>query len=909
VTLLVAGTGGLPASGIAAVVVTLAGVEPAGATQLWIGPTGSSKPKVQTVTMNTAGQAASGFALIPVSGGKLTIWNGAAATDFTLDVYGWVSSASESGTAGLFDGLASRTAYDTAGSPLNAGERRTIALAGSAGIPSTGASAVLLRVHTSAAVSSGILGVVPATPTSNSRHITTIAYPSGDAQDLAFVALSGAGKVILFNQGADQLGVSLDVVGYVTDGSDPNAIGDALTPIAPTTVLSGEVSPSGTTVQLAGQDGVPSMTDPVPPTSVLMRIAASDPSNEGALLVDPSDTEPTGTIALDLHAGQRSAAVDLVMPGTTGAVTASTTSGTATITAQALAYLSGSLQLQPNLTVLDAAALAAITSVTPDTVSFQGIPASLSDVAVGDVISAGASPTTPQGLLRIVAGVDTSGGNLALSTTQASLSDAVAQGRLSAGSGELGQAPPVGRPGGRSRQESPNDGCSVGGDLFAGSLSATCSASYDANDVTVSVGAGASLNLSFDASIHFGFPPSLDFSATASAGVSLTGILTAHLNGQIDKQVQLPSWIGEPIDLQIGPVPVVIVPEVDPSLEISGQFSADQTLSGTVSAGAALSYSTQSGASVNPTFDASGSGTLGAQAVAGEVKVSFVPAMKADLYDSGAGLSAAVVPYVKATVDPCNVSGYAGADLDVSLSLGKFVPDADDISWSWNAAQFQLFTFPWHACPYFVATFTYSANAPYYVWPQDPRWTFKANDSSVGVVPDLGGPPGGGAPYTVDVTGSGSEKLTDGNAPCGDGTESTSDTWTNAPIEGWAGDNDIHFTISESNGQDREWSWEIDQPHGPYGAYGLGAEVTHSQKYNKLHKCVGYSDTRSGWVSLTGVAFGMTPLETVDLPANATEATGTLKFTDAYGIGDGAPIYIKLHYDIVRKCSMGASDC
>src|SRR5206468_13051 len=124
--------------------------------------------------------------------------------------------------------------------------------------------------------------------------------------------------------------------------------------------------------------------------------------------------------------------------------------------------------------------------------------------------------------------------------------------------------------------------------------------------------------------------------------------------------------------------------------------------------------------------------------------------LTADFYDSGAGISAAVVPYLRATLDSCDITGYAGADLQVTISVSALLPDADDIVWTWNAVEKQLFTVPWHPCGYWTGTITYHYQYGTSDGNDDGSYTHTYT-----LVDSGHPPPGDGLIYTPATTSSG----------------------------------------------------------------------------------------------------------------------------------------------------------
>ena len=252
----------------------------------------------------------------------------------------------------------------------------------------------------------------------------------------------------------------------------------------------------------------------------------------------------------------------------------------------------GATVVAPDVTVAPASLTKGITKVDASTVTLSGTAPS---VEVGDVLVAGVTATTPGGLARKVVAVELRSGTTVLRTRQAELTEIFEQvdvsvsgvpvsedvaGRASAG-GALVDALSVSQGVGTTgtvdlvRLASPAD--SVSGRVKA-------SLTYD---VETTLAADLSLKITtrrkgfwFTTSLeHF----SLAFSVTESSSTTLAGSLTTPgVNKFLSWDRVLASRPMRPVTIQVGLVPLVLVPSVEIAAVGSASFSGGFTTGYTV---------------------------------------------------------------------------------------------------------------------------------------------------------------------------------------------------------------------------------------------------------------------------------------------------------------------------------------
>ena len=163
----VTGRGGVPSSGVSAVVVNVTAVKPSTNTFITLWPTGTTRPTVSNLNP-AAGKAVPNMAIVPLgTDGKISAYNSTGSTDLLFDVVGYYSSYS--GVAGSrFHPIEPFRAVDTrngTGAPkksIGPGGTLRIDLRGKNGLlPASGMTAVVLNVTAVKPTAKGFITVFP----------------------------------------------------------------------------------------------------------------------------------------------------------------------------------------------------------------------------------------------------------------------------------------------------------------------------------------------------------------------------------------------------------------------------------------------------------------------------------------------------------------------------------------------------------------------------------------------------------------------------------------------------------------------------------------------------------------------------------------------------------------------------
>ena len=221
-TLQVTGRGGVPTSGVAAVVLNLTATNPTAATYVTVWPDGSVRPTVSNLNP-AAHQTIANRVIVKLgTGGRVDFYDAAGHTDLIADVSGWFSDGSVASTGSTFVGLTPARILDTRngtgglGSSLWPGQATAVQVAGRGGVPAMGAgtppTAVVLNVTMTNPTAASYLTVWPdgaARPVASDLNWTA----GATIPNLVVVGVGSDGKVAIFSP-AGYADVIFDVVGY-----------------------------------------------------------------------------------------------------------------------------------------------------------------------------------------------------------------------------------------------------------------------------------------------------------------------------------------------------------------------------------------------------------------------------------------------------------------------------------------------------------------------------------------------------------------------------------------------------------------------------------------------------------------------------------------------------------------------
>jgi hypothetical protein len=232
----VLGRGGVPSSNVSAVALTITAVAPTAVGSVTAWPDGA-KPSTSTLSF-VANVTRSNFTVTKVGGdGNIRLSNNSSGTVQLLgDVMGYYvggtptqpGSAVATGPSRLFD---TRSGLDVPKAAIAAGKTLTVPVSGHAGVPSAGASAVLITITAVSPKQPGrltIYGAGQAQP--GTTNISLIA--GRNIADFVTAPLGTGGAITILNGSSASLQVLGDVTGYVLGGS--RTAGGTMSTVAPT---------------------------------------------------------------------------------------------------------------------------------------------------------------------------------------------------------------------------------------------------------------------------------------------------------------------------------------------------------------------------------------------------------------------------------------------------------------------------------------------------------------------------------------------------------------------------------------------------------------------------------------------------------------------------------------------------
>ncbi len=254
----VAGHGGVPSSGVSAVVmnVTVTNTSNAGFLTVW--PAGGTQPVVSNLNW-VAGQTVANRVIVPVNAaGDIDVASAHSSADVIIDVNGYFSDATGSWSAGsLFVPLSPGRIIDTRNSaPIAGNSSLSVLIAGQQGVPSATsanpADAVLLNVtEADTTASAGYITVYPSNASAPPNASDVNFAGSTPVPNMDIATLIGTSTNIYNFQGNTD--VIVDVNGYFTPAS-PGA--DNVSVVGPNSVPADGKTTSNLTISVTNGVGV-----------------------------------------------------------------------------------------------------------------------------------------------------------------------------------------------------------------------------------------------------------------------------------------------------------------------------------------------------------------------------------------------------------------------------------------------------------------------------------------------------------------------------------------------------------------------------------------------------------------------------------------------------------------------------
>ncbi|MHB8508784.1 MAG: glycosyl hydrolase family 18 protein [Candidatus Dormibacteria bacterium] len=280
------GRGGVPTSGVSAVVLNLTAVNASSQTFFTLSPGGTARPDTSDLNVGT-GTARANLVTAQLSpAGNLDLYNAFGQVDVVIDVEGYYSAGTS--PDGRYRPLQPARILDTriSGGRLGPGQSLDLQVAGASstgggadGVPATGAEAVLLNLTVANPTAQGFVTAFPSDG-STRPSASTLNFDVGEAvPNRVAVKLGPSGKITIYNA-LGQTDIVVDINGWFTDSSVTGSAGGLFTPVprlrlADTRVSGSPLQPGqDLPIRIAGADQVPPTSSQTPPLAAVLNVTS-----------------------------------------------------------------------------------------------------------------------------------------------------------------------------------------------------------------------------------------------------------------------------------------------------------------------------------------------------------------------------------------------------------------------------------------------------------------------------------------------------------------------------------------------------------------------------------------------------------------------------------------------------------
>ena len=226
--LLVVGRGGVPATGVATVVLNITVTAPTAGGFATVWPSAAARPNASNLNF-VPNQTVANMVITKVGpNGRINLYNSSGASHLIVDVMGWIGADSELTSlqpARLLDtrpGTATIDGQFVGTGAIGANASRTLVVVGRGGVPATGVAAVVLNVTVTAPTAPSFLTVWPTG--FNRPNASSLNYSVGKTVANMVLARVGIDGTISFYNSAGAAHVIVDVVGWMPP-NQPLALG------------------------------------------------------------------------------------------------------------------------------------------------------------------------------------------------------------------------------------------------------------------------------------------------------------------------------------------------------------------------------------------------------------------------------------------------------------------------------------------------------------------------------------------------------------------------------------------------------------------------------------------------------------------------------------------------------------
>jgi hypothetical protein len=326
----VTGRGGVPETGVAAVVVNVTVTSPTRPGFITVYPSGTGMPTASNLNF-AAGQTIPNLVTVKVGGdGRINLTNNSAGSAHLIaDVAGYYLAGTPT-VSGAFVSLDPARVLDTrAGNgapkaPVGPSHSAEVQVTGRGGVPATGVTAVVVNVTVTAPATAGFITVFPSG--TSAPAASNLNFTAGQTiPNLVTVKVGSGGKISLTNYSAGTVDLIADVAGYYIYAGAVTAPG-AFVSLAPTRFLDTRAGigtgaypadpSSGVSLRVTGRSPVPDRHV----AAVVMNVTVTNAQAPGFITVFPNGAAQPVASNLNFEAGQNIPNLTTVRVGGNGRV-------------------------------------------------------------------------------------------------------------------------------------------------------------------------------------------------------------------------------------------------------------------------------------------------------------------------------------------------------------------------------------------------------------------------------------------------------------------------------------------------------------------------------------------------------------------------------------------------------------
>ena len=326
----VAGRGGVPASGAAAVVLNVTGVDATSPGFVTAFPTGQTRPNTSSLNLNRVGTNIANQVTVTLgTDGKVSLYS-ETGNHLVVDVAGYYVAA-ESSKDGRLQMVTPSRLLDTrpgsivgyTGTKPAAGGSVAVKVAGAGGVPVSGVSAVLVNLTATETTSGGFVTLYPAgaaVPNASTLNVNGVNETTANA---AIVPVGTNGSVSIFTERSAHLIV--DVLGYYTDASDSTGTAGLFIPRSLSRMVDTRLTGSK---PAAGSTTAVDLSTPITAAAAVTNVTLTDTTAAGFVTAFKAGDARPSTSTLNAFSALQTVANAAVVRVSAGKISVFTETGT-----------------------------------------------------------------------------------------------------------------------------------------------------------------------------------------------------------------------------------------------------------------------------------------------------------------------------------------------------------------------------------------------------------------------------------------------------------------------------------------------------------------------------------------------------------------------------------------------------